>query len=255
MITKQELNEQIESYCRELRLPAIRQSFAEGVREANKNSYSYEEFLYYLLQKQSDLRRENGRKNRIRLANFPSKKYVEDLVVEDLPEDARKKLKLLSSLDFIKTGRNIILAGNAGTGKTHIATGLGIKACLEGYKVFFTTVPLLVNQLKESRSAKALRTFESRFEKYDLVIADELGYISFDKEGSELLFTHLSLRAGRKSTIITTNLSFERWEEIFNDPVMTAAMIDRLTHKSYIVNMNGNSYRLKETKKWLEEQE
>ncbi|MGI6616133.1 MAG: IS21-like element helper ATPase IstB [Dethiobacteria bacterium] len=255
MITKQELNEQIESYCRELRLPAIRQSFAEGVREANKNSYSYEEFLYYLLQKQSDLRRENGRKNRIRLANFPSKKYIEDLVVEDLPEDARKKLKLLSSLDFIKTGQNVILAGNAGTGKTHIATGLGIKACLEGYKVFFTTVPLLVNQLKESRSAKALRTFESRFEKYDLVIADELGYISFDKEGSELLFTHLSLRAGRKSTIITTNLSFERWEEIFNDPVMTAAMIDRLTHKSYIVNMNGNSYRLKETKKWLEEQE
>lgn len=255
MITKQELNEQIESYCRELRLPAIRQSFAEGVREANKNSYSYEEFLYYLLQKQSDLRRENGRKNRIRLANFPSKKYIEDLVVEDLPEDARKKLKLLSSLDFIKTGQNVILAGNTGTGKTHIATGLGIKACLEGYKVFFTTVPLLVNQLKESRSAKALRTFESRFEKYDLVIADELGYISFDKEGSELLFTHLSLRAGRKSTIITTNLSFERWEEIFKDPVMTAAMIDRLTHKSYIVNMNGNSYRLKETKKWLEEQE
>jgi DNA replication protein DnaC len=92
-----------------------------------------------------------------------------------------------------------------------------------------------------SRSAKVLRAFESKFEKYDLVVADELGYISFDKEGSELLFTHLSLRAGRKSTIITTNLSFERWEEIFKDPVMTAAMIDRLTHKSYIVNMNGNS--------------
>jgi DNA replication protein DnaC len=93
-----------------------------------------------------------------------------------------------------------------------------------------------------------------RFEKYDLVIADELGYISFDRQGSELLFTNLSLRAGRKSTIITTNLSFDRWEEIFSDPVMTAAMIDRLTHKSYIVNMNGASYRVKETKEWLEEQ-
>ena len=92
------------------------------------------------------------------------------------------------------------------------------------------------------------------FWKYDLIIADELGYISFDKEASELLFTYLSLRAGRKSTIITTNLSFERWDEIFKDPVMTAAMIDRLTHKSYIVNMNGNSYRLKETKRWLLEQ-
>jgi DNA replication protein DnaC len=254
MITKQEMRENIEGYCKELKLPAIRQNYEEDIQEANLKSYAYEAFLYYLLQKESDLRRENGKKNRIRLAGFPSKKYLEDLVVEDLPEDAKKKLKLLSSLEFIKTGQNIILAGNAGTGKTHIATGLGIKACLEGYKVLFTTVPLLVNQLKESRSDKVLRAFENRFEKYDLVIADELGYISFDKEGSELLFTHLSLRAGRKSTIITTNLSFERWDEIFRDPVMTAAMIDRLTHKSYIVNMNGNSYRLKETKKWLEEQ-
>ena len=165
------------------------------------------------------------------------------------------KLKVLSSLDFIDTGQNIILAGNPGTGKTHLSIGLGIKACLVGYKVLFTTVPLLVNQLKESRSQKMLRAFKNKFEKYDLVIADELGYISFDKEGSELLFTSLSLRAGRKSTIITTNLSFDRWGEIFQDPVMTAAMIDRLTHKAYIVNMNGNSYRLKETQQWINEQQ
>ncbi|NLI61784.1 MAG: ATP-binding protein [Clostridiales bacterium] len=233
----------------------MRRNFEEDVREANLKNYTYEEFLYYLLQRERDLRRENGKKNRIRLANFPMKKHLEDLVVMELPEDARRKLKTLSSLEFIKTGQNVILAGNAGTGKTHIAIGLGIKACMEGYKVLFTTVPLLVNQLKESRSARVLRAFENKFEKYDLVIADELGYISFDREGSELLFTHLSLRAGRKSTIVTTNLSFERWEEIFKDPVMTAAMIDRLTHKSYIVNMNGNSYRLKETKRWLEEQD
>ncbi len=125
---------------------------------------------------------------------------------------------------------------------------------MAGYKVLFATVPLLINQLKESRSEKTLIRLESIFEKCDLVIADELGYISFDKEGSELLFTHLSLRAGRKSTIITTNLSFERWNEIFSDSVMTAAMIDRLTHKSYILNMNGSSYRLKETKEWLAKQ-
>jgi DNA replication protein DnaC len=254
MITKTELFDHIESYCKELRLPAIRQNYQEEIEEANHKNYAYEEFLYYLLQQENDLRRENGKKNRIRIAGFPAKKYLEDLVVEELPQDAGEKLRVLSSLEFIKTGQNVILAGNAGTGKTHIATGLGIKACMEGYKVFFATVPLLVNQLKESRSTKTLRSFESKFEKYDLVIADELGYISFDKEGSELLFTHLSLRAGRKSTIITTNLSFERWEEIFKDPVMTAAMIDRLTHKSYVVNMNGNSYRFKETQKWLEKQ-
>ncbi len=125
---------------------------------------------------------------------------------------------------------------------------------MAGYKVLFATVPLLINQLKEPRSERTLIRLESVFKKYDLVIADELGYISFDKEGSELLFTHLSLRAGRKSTIITTNLSFERWDEIFSDSVMTAAMIDRLTHKSYILNMNGNSYRLKETREWLAKQ-
>lgn len=196
-----------------------------------------------------------SRYNRIRLAEFTHKKYLEDLVVEDLPEDAQKKLKLLKTLDFIREGRNVILAGNPGTGKTHMAIGLGMKACLEGYKVWFTTVPLLVNRIKECRAEQTLRLFQNRFEKYDLVIADEMGYISFDKEGAELLFTHLSLRAGRKSTIITTNLSFERWGEIFQDPVMTAAMIDRLTHQSYIVNMNGNSYRMKETKEWLFKQQ
>ncbi|MFZ7130771.1 MAG: IS21-like element helper ATPase IstB [Eubacteriales bacterium] len=224
------------------------------MKEANTNNLTFDEFLYELLEKEYDLRKENGIKNRIRNAKFPYKKYIEDLVIKDLPEDARNKIKVFSSLEFIKDGQNIILAGNPGTGKTHMAIGLGIKACIEGYKVLFTTIPLLVNHLKESRSEKTLRSFENRFEKYDLIIADELGYISFDKEGSELLFTYLSLRTGRKSTIITTNLSFERWDEIFKDPVMTAATIDRLTHKSYIVNMNGNSYRLKETKIWLENQ-
>ena len=149
--------------------------------------------------------------------------------------------------------KKITIYGFNGTGKTHIAIGLGVKACLAGYRVLFTSIPHLINQLKECRSEKTLTSFNSRFEKYDLVIADELGYISFDKEGSELLFSNLSLRAGRKSIIITTNLSFERWNEIFKDPVLTAAMIDRLTHKAYIVNMNGNSYRLKETQNMLEE--
>ena len=197
---------------------------------------------------------ENSKKNRIRLAGFPYRKYLEELSITDLPPDARKRFKVLTSLDFIEDGQNVILAGSPGTGKTHLAIALGIKACMAGYRVLFATIPLLINQLKESRSERILGRLESKFEKYDLVIADELGYISFDKEGSELLFTHLSLRAGRRSTIITTNLSFERWDEIFSDSVMTAAMIDRLTHKSYILNMNGNSYRLKETREWLAKQ-
>jgi len=251
---RKETMEKITKFAKELRLPATRRNIAEEIKEAEKSNLNYEDFLYSLLSKESDLRIENGKKNRIRAANFPYKKYLEDLSIDDLPHDAKKNLKVLKSLDFIKNGQNIIFSGSPGTGKSHLATGLGIKACLAGYKVMYATVPLLINRLKESKSEKTLQVFESRFEKYDLVIADELGYISFDKEGSELLFTYLSLRAGRKSTIITTNLSFERWDEIFIDSVMTAAMIDRLTHKSYMINMNGYSYRLKETKKWLKEQ-
>ena len=242
---------QAKEYAAELRLGAIKSDLEESISDAENNNLSYEEFLCRLLQKESDIRKYNLTQSRIKTASFPYKKYLEDIEIDALPEDAKNKLKHLSSLKFIEEAQNVILAGNPGTGKTHIAIALGLKACIEGYKVLFTTVPLLVNQLKESRSQKMLRAFENKFEKYDLVIADELGYISFDKEGSELLFTNLSLRAGRKSTIITTNLSFERWDEIFQDPVMTAAMTDRLTHKSYVINMNGNSYRLKETKAWL----
>ena len=252
---KNELTEKIKELTKEVRLPGVRKYLTEEINQANLKNLTYEDFLYSLLLKEYDLRLESGKKNRIRLAGFPYRKYLEDLSVGDLPIDAQKRLKVLKSLDFIEQGQNVILAGSPGTGKTHLAIGLGIKACLSGYKVLFVTVPLLINQLKESRSQRILSRTEGKFEKYDLVIADELGYISFDKEGSELLFTHLSLRAGRKSTIITTNLSFDRWEEIFGDTVMTAAMIDRLTHKSYLLNMNGGSYRLKETKEWQAKQE
>jgi len=246
--------DQIKEITKYVRLPGVRRYLADEIKEANMKDLSYEDFLYNLLLKEYDLRLESGKKNRIRLAGFPYRKYLEELSLADLPPAARKRCKILKSLDFIKNGQNVILAGSPGTGKTHLSIALGIKACMAGYRVLFATIPLLINQLKESRSEKTLRRLESNFEKYDLVIADELGYISFDKEGSELLFTHLSLRAGRRSTIITTNLSFERWDEIFSDSVMTAAMIDRLTHKSYILNMNGSSYRLKETREWLAEQ-
>ena len=252
---KNQTEEKIKELTRAVRLPGVRKYLTEEITEANLKNLTYEDFLYGLLLKEYDLRLESGKKNRIRLAGFPYRKYLEDLSVSDLPADAQRRLKVLKSLDFIGQGQNVILAGSPGTGKTHLAISLGIKACLSGYKVLFVTVPLLINQLKESRSQGILGRIEGKFEKYDLVIADELGYISFDKQGSELLFTHLSLRAGRKSTIITTNLSFDRWEEIFSDAVMTAAMIDRLTHKSYLLNMNGNSYRLKETREWLAGQE
>lgn len=248
---KKSFIKEIKDYANCLKLNVIKTDIANAIDDANKNNLSYEEFLFTLLQKEHDIREYNLTQSRLRLANFPYRKYLEDLSVADLPKDAQTKLKHLSSLKFIENGQNVILSGNPGTGKTHISIGLGIKACLEGYKVFFTTVPLFITQLKELRSTKSLRGYQNKLAKYDLVILDEFGYISCDKEGAELLFTNLSIRTGRKSTIITTNLSFDRWGEIFADPVMTAAMTDRLTHKSFVINMNGNSYRLKETKDWL----
>jgi DNA replication protein DnaC len=243
--------EKIIAFSKELRLPTIRNNYMTHARHAIKGKTSYEEYLLTLLEDEFETRVKNRKLSRVRQAAFPYKKYLQDLHREELPENAQAKIDILESLEFIKEGQNVILAGNPGTGKTHLSIELAIKACMEDYRVFFTTVPRLITQIRESRSQKTLRTLEGRFEKYDLVICDEFGYISFDKEGAELLFSHLSLRAGRKSTIITTNLSFDRWSEIFGDPVLTAALVDRLTHKAHIINMNGKSYRVKETKKLL----
>ncbi len=244
--------EDIKHYIKELKIPGIARDLKLSIEEAYLLDKFYEDFLKELFERAYDVRKENSKKNRIRRAKFPYKKYLEELKVEYLPQDAKVKLKELKTLKFISESRNVIIAGNPGTGKTHIGIGLGIAACKKGYKVFFTTIPSLINLLKESRSQRTLTSIERKFEKYDLVIADELGYISFDKEGGELLFQFLSLRAERKSTIVTTNLSFDRWNEVFNDEVLTAALIDILTHKSYVINMNGNSYRIQETKEWLE---
>ena len=115
----------------------------------------------------------------------------------------------------------------------------------------FTSVPKLLVQIREARSAKTLGILQNKFEKYDLVICDEFGYVSCDKEGGEMLFNHLSLRSGKKATIITTNLAFNRWNEIIKDKVLVAAMVDRLTHKAFLLNMSGQSYRLKETQKTM----
>ncbi len=242
------IKQQVTELSKSLRLPTIRNQYDTIINQAVEQDTAYDKFLLDVLGREAENRMNERIKSRIRSAGFSQKKYIEDLAREDLPQDGRKHLPGLISLDFIKNRRNVILSGNPGTGKTHIAVGLGIKACMAGYKVFFVTVSRLITQLKESRSERTLRVMENRFEKYDLVICDEFGYITYDKEGAELLFTHLSLRTGKKATIITTNLSFERWTELFGDPVLTAALVDRLTHRAILVNMNGSSYRVKETR-------
>jgi DNA replication protein DnaC len=247
------LAQDIMVYSKELHLPTFRKNYEASAIEAARENLSFEQYLHGMLQNEYEARAENRKKTQIRQAGFPQLKYLQDLSREDLPKEAQERLPLLERLEFIRTGRNLILAGNPGTGKTHMAIGLAIKACIEGFRVMYTTVPRMLTQIRESRSEKTLSSLEHRFEKYDLVVCDEFGYISYDKEGAELLFNHLSLRAGHKSTIITTNLSFDRWPEIFGDPTLTAAMVDRLTHKAYLICMNGKSYRVKETRKWNEQ--
>jgi len=247
------LAQDIMVYSKELRLPTFRKNYEASAIEAARDHLSFEEYLHGMLQNEYETRAENRKKAQIRQAGFPQLKYLQDLSLVDLPKEAQERLPLLERLEFIRSGRNLILAGNPGTGKTHVAIGLAIKACIEGFRVMYTTVPRMLTQIRESRSGKTLSNLEHRFEKYDLVVCDEFGYISYDKEGAELLFNHLSLRAGHKSTIITTNLSFDRWPEIFGDPTLTAAMVDRLTHKAYLICMNGKSYRVKETRKWNEQ--
>lgn len=164
--------QQVIEICKELRLPSVRQMIQDETA-FNKPEIAIEVLLKVLSQEKND-RLVRAKYNRIRSANFPEKKLLEELKLEALPEDAKRKLPYLKSLDFVKDGQNVILTGSPGTGKSHIAIGLGIEACLAGYKVFFASVPSLINQLKESRSERTLRSFELKFEKYDLVIIDEL---------------------------------------------------------------------------------
>jgi DNA replication protein DnaC len=247
------IRDQINQLSLDLRLPAFRKEIDTVITQALKDKASYEQLIVELLKTELNIRMVNRKKAQLRQAGFPQLKYLQDLSREDLPADARAKLPILETLDFIAAGQNIILGGSPGTGKTHLAIGLGIKACQQGCNVMFTTVPRLLTHIRECHNSRTLHGLELKFEKYDLVICDEFGYISFDKQGAELLFNHLSLRTGIKSTIITSNLSFDKWNDIFgHDPVLTAALLDRLTHKAYLVNMNGESYRMKETKKFLD---
>ena len=244
-------NKLLMEYLRDLKMPSVKEYIEDVEKQANAEQWSYRQFLCRLMEEEVHRRAENRKAQRLRQACFPEMKYLQELEREELPSEGRAVLPELETLNFIREGRNIVMYGNPGTGKTHIAIGLGIKACLEGYSTFFTTVPQLLTQIREAQSARTLRKFQHRFLTYDLVICDEFGYVSFDKEGGEQIFNHLSLRAGKRATITTTNLPFTRWEEIIKDKALCSALVDRLCHKAFLVNMSGASYRVKETQKML----
>lgn len=242
---------QIEKMAHLLKLSYVKSSYKEAINEAMDNNASYEDFLKIILGNEIRKRESNGINRRIRTAKYPHLKYLHDLKLESFPIEVSNQIRELQSLRFLDEGRNVILVGNPGVGKTHTAIGLGIAANMKSKNVLYVTVPNLITELKESMTLNQLTNYKKRFISYDLVILDELGYIGFDKEGSELLFNLLSMRNETKSIIITTNLTFNRWEEIFGDPTLTAAMVDRIAHKATVINIKGDSYRIKETKEWL----
>ena len=242
----------INENARSLMLTYIPNNYELHAKEAIETAMPYEEFLDDLLFREVEYRRENRLKKRIIGARFPYKKYLVDFDITPFDKKITKTIRSFSSLDFIRNNENIILIGNPGVGKSHLAIALGIEACMQDLRVLFASVPNLVTEIREAMSLNQISAYRKKFEKYDLVILDELGYVSFDKDGNEILFNLLSSRNNIGSIIITTNLVFERWEEVFKDPVLTGALVDRLAHKSYVVDMSSESYRIRETKEWMQ---
>lgn len=234
---------------KKLKLSTMLRELESVIRQANQESLSYEEFLLNLSEAEVQTRQENGRKRRLQEAKFPILKPMETFDFDAAPGLEIRLMKELANCDYIKKSRNIIFVGKSGTGKTHLSTALGMEACKQGIRSRFVTGCGLANELIEARDEKQLGRAVKRYASYGLLIIDELGYIPFSKEGAQLIFQILAERHERKSVIITTNKGFGDWTEIFGDPSMTAALLDRVTHKAHVINCDWDSYRLKETLK------
>jgi len=232
-----------------LKLSTMARSIEVHLRQAREAGIDYDEFLLELTTVELQIRAENRLKRRIREARFPLIKPIETFDLNAVPGLDMRLFRELSGCDYIQERRNVIFLGRSGTGKTHMATALGIEACKNNFRTRFVTCYGLVNELIEAREELELRRLLQRYTRYDVLILDELGYIPFSKEGSELLFQVLAERHERGSVIITTNLGFADWTQVFGDPTMTAALLDRLTHKAHIINCSWESYRLKQSLK------
>jgi len=246
----------IKEQALELHLAYIKEYHQLIIEEATHTKMEYGKFLSILLEKEIESRRANGVKHRLKAAKFPYMRYLEDFDRNKYDMRFFKKFDELETLHFIKNKEKIILVGTPGAGKTHYAIALGVKACMLGKSVMFTSAPNLIIEIKEAMSLSHFNAYKRKFEKFDLIIIDEVGFVSFDKEGCEILFNLLSNRNDKGAIIITTNLSFERWNEVFNDPVLTGAIVDRLAHKAHILDISReDSHRFEETVAWLKTKE
>jgi len=232
-----------------LNLSHMAVNLEQVLRQARESGRSCDEFLLELTAAELQARADSRMARRTREARFPLLKSLETFDAAASPELDIRLLRDLAVGGYIRERRNVIFLGRSGAGKTHLATALGIEACKNNYRTRFITCYGLVNELIEARQERSLQRLIQKYVRYDLLILDELGYIPFSKEGSELLFQVLAERHERGSVMVTTNLGFADWTQVFGDATMTAALLDRLTHKAHIVNCSWDSYRLKQSLK------
>jgi DNA replication protein DnaC len=240
---------ELQANLKALNLSCMAHNLDGSLRQAKESGIGYDEFLLELTVAELQARAQNSLNRRIREAKFPLLKSIESFDLSAVPELDIRLFRELAEGGYIREHRNVIFLGRSGAGKTHMATALGIEACKNKFRTRFVSCYGLVNELIEARQEKALQRLIQRYIRYDLLILDELGYIPFSKEGSELLFQVLAERHEKGSVMITTNLGFADWTKVFGDPVMTAALLDRLTHKAHIISCNWDSYRLKQSLK------
>ena len=240
---------ELQANLKALNLSSMARNLDGSLRQARESGIGYDEFLIEMTTAELQARAENSLNRRIREAKFPLLKPMETFDLAAVPELDIRLFRDLAGGKYIQEHRNIIFLGRSGTGKTHMATALGIEACKNKFRTRFVTCYGLVNELIEARQERTLQRLIQRYVRYDLLILDELGYIPFSKEGSELLFQVLAERHEKGAVMITTNLGFADWTKVFGDPVMTAALLDRLTHKAHIVSCPWDSYRLKQSLK------
>ncbi len=244
----------LEHHLKELKLPTMLREYAALASVCSTERADYLTYLLRLCERELIDRERRAAERRIKAAKFPVIKTLDSFDFTAQPSLNESSVRELMSGEYIVKKENVLLVGNSGTGKTHLASALAFAACAQGRRVRFFTVSGLVTVLLEAREERQLERMLKNLQRQELLLPDELGYVPFSKPGSELLFEVVSRAYERTSLIVTTNLPFENWPEVCGSERLTGAMLDRLTHRVHILEANGESYRLRQSKRRLRRQ-